>query len=299
MGRWIGPDGGEEAEREARGREARGREAIEREDSSVEDGGTRPLEVSSVDGGTGAQGAASGGARARRRVRRPLGETDEVPAGRVSGINERRNGSARYVVAVDGRPVATASAAIIAELGIEVGAILDEAAAARLRSAASQLAVFDKAVELLAVRARSTRELQLRLRRAGAPEDTIGAAIERLEALGVLDDRAYARHVARSRVLGGGVSKRTIEVELQRRGVARRVADEAITETLAEVELDEAGAARVVAEKRLRALRSYDVATRRKRLYAFLARRGYSPDVVARVIRELMGRGAAEFEGES
>ncbi|MCC6931130.1 MAG: RecX family transcriptional regulator [Gemmatimonadaceae bacterium] len=193
--------------------------------------------------------------------------------------------------------MATVSAELVAELGLKVGADIDTAGADRLRLAAARLAVFDKAVELLAVRARSARELRLRLRRAGAADDAIVEAIVRLQALGVLDDREYARQVARSRVVGGGVSKRRIAEELQRRGVTRRVVDEAIAETLDEVELDEEGAARAAAEKRLRSLRSYDLPTRRKRLYAFLARRGYAPDVVARVLRDVMGRADAPLEG--
>ena len=192
--------------------------------------------------------------------------------------------------------MATVSAELVAELGLRVGAVIDESTAERLRGAAARLAVFDKAVALLAVRARSARELRLRLRRAGAKDELTEAAIERLQGLGVLDDREYARNVARSRVVGGGVSKRKIEEELQRRGVARRDAHQAIAETLEEVELDEEGAARAAAEKRLRALRSYDAETRRKRLYAFLARRGYAPDVVSRVIRDVMGRADAAFE---
>ncbi|MBK6841804.1 MAG: RecX family transcriptional regulator [Gemmatimonadetes bacterium] len=137
--------------------------------------------------------------------------------------------------------MATVSAELIAELGLRVGGSVDVVLAQRLRAESSRLAVFDKAIDLLAVRARSTRDLQMRLRRAGAADASIAAAIERLQQLGFLDDDAYARNLARSRVLSGGVSRRRIGQELQRRGVSREVADGAIAETLEEVELDEEG----------------------------------------------------------
>lgn len=232
--------------------------------------------------------SSASGARTERGPRKKLGDVEEVPAGRVTAIHERRSGSVRYLVAIDGRPVATVSAELIAELGLRVGGSVDVVLAQRLRAESSRLAVFDKAIDLLAVRARSTRDLQMRLRRAGAADASIAAAIERLQQLGFLDDDAYARNLARSRVLSGGVSRRRIGQELQRRGVSREVADGAIAETLEEVELDEEGAARLAGEKRLRALRSYDAATQKQRLYAFLARRGYAPDVIARVVRDLM-----------
>jgi regulatory protein len=224
----------------------------------------------------------------RRSQRRTLGEVPHVPTGRITALDERRAGSARYLLAVEGTPVAVISAELIARHGVRVGAAIDAAAAEALARDAAQLSVFDKAVQFLAARARSGRELQLRLRRAGAPDDLIAPALERLRALGFLNDDEYARHLARSRAVGGGASRRRIAQELQRRGVDRRVADRAIEGVLEEVELDEEGAARAVAEKRLRSLRNLDADAMRRRLYGYLARRGYDGDIIVRVLRELL-----------
>lgn len=226
---------------------------------------------------------------------RPLGEPRAVASGVVTAMHERRPGSSRFVVAIDGTIAATVSAELIGQLGLRVGRRIDEVEAVQLSRAAARLEVFDKAVELLSVRARSVRDLEGRLRRAGAERDAIAGALERLQTLGFLDDSTYARQLARSRVLSGGVSKRHIVLELQKRGVARDVADAAIAETLADVDLDEDAAARAAAEKRWRTLASLDAETRRRRLYAYLARRGYSPDVIARTLRELSAdRGTAD-----
>lgn len=232
---------------------------------------------------TGMRGAGSAPTR-----RAPLGTAPAIPAGRVTGLRERRVGSARYLLSVDGAARAIVSAEVIARLGLRVGAVLDPAVAEAVGRESAELAVFDKAVELLAARARSGRELQLRLRRAGAPAETIAKAIDRLVALGVLDDQAFARILAQSRVVKGGASRRHIARELQRRGIGRREADEAIDGVLAEVDLDEAAAARAVAERRLRAMRGLDAATTRRRLHGFLARRGYDSDTIARVLRDLL-----------
>jgi regulatory protein len=205
----------------------------------------------------------------------------------VTALHERRAGSARYLVSIDGGDVAAVSAQVISELGLQVGKRVDDAQAAVLREESGKLAVFDKAVELLAVRARSVRDLRMRLKRAGATAPAIEGAVERLTDLGLLDDEAYARNLAHLRVVGGGVSKRRIGQELQKRGVAREVADEAIDATLADIELDEMAAARAAAAKRMRSLRSLDEGTRRRRLYAFLARRGYESGVISRVIKEI------------
>lgn len=232
-------------------------------------------------------------ATSRSRARPPkraLGDIDEIAPGQVTALHERRSGSARYVVEIDRRVAATIAVDAIADLGLRVGGHVDEGLAERLREAASHLEVFDKAVSLLAVRARSTRDLQLRLRRAGAPAPAIEHAIERLERLGYVDDEAYARNFARSRALAGGVSRRRIGQELQRHGVSREIVQEAVAETVSDVGLDEQEAALRLARRRVRSLASLDPRKQRQRLYAFLARRGYDPDIVSRVVSTVLNQ---------
>jgi regulatory protein len=253
--------------------------------------------------GEGQDDGATRGSRGRppreRRERVALGTLVEVPTGRVTALSERRAGSVRYVVEIDRGPSVVVSAEAIGELGLRVGGAIDEALGRRIATVAAELAVFDKAVALLAVRARSVRDLQLRLRRAGAEASLIAKAIDRLIALRLLDDEAYARNLARSRAMSGGVSRRRIGQELQRRGVARAVADDAVEETLADVGLDEETAALAIARRRVRALRTLDVRKQRQRLYAFLARRGYEVAIIARVVAAVVGSGVASDDDET
>ncbi|MEO6444272.1 MAG: regulatory protein RecX [Gemmatimonadaceae bacterium] len=221
-------------------------------------------------------------------MKRPLGAVDQVPEGVVTGLSERRAGSARYVICVNGQPAATISSEVIGTLGLRTGTRIDAALAAAVQEASGRLEVYDKAIAFLAARARSEREMRTKLRLAGANDAAVGETVERLLHLGLLDDAQYARALAHSRAVGGGMSRLRIAMELQRRGVSRPVADAAIAETLEEVQLDEEGAARAAAEKRLRALRSLGPEVQRRRLYAFLARRGYPHDVVSRVLRALL-----------
>jgi regulatory protein len=176
----------------------------------------------------------------------------------------------------------------VADERIREGLTVTRAQAVELLAAVGRTVVLDKALDLLAVRARSSRDLRVRLRRAGAPDAEISWVIARLTAQGFLDDAAYARGVARAKALSGGVSKRKVISVLRQKGVDADVASEAIDATLAEVELDEYGAALAVAEKRLRAMRNLDRQVQRQRLYAFLARRGYESDVVRRVLAEVL-----------
>lgn len=221
----------------------------------------------------------------RAKARAALAEPPIVPEGTITAIVAKPRTPGRFIIEIDSRTSVTASVDMISSLALGVGARVDSRLASRLGAAALRLAVLDKALALLAFSARSTRDLMTRLKRVGAREDDISAAIERLSELGLVNDAEYARNLARSRVIGGGVSRRRIKTELYRRGVAGDIADEAIQETLQDVELDEHGSAMAAAEKRMRALRSLDRELQRRRLYAFLARRGYPHDVISKVVQ--------------
>ena len=147
---------------------------------------------------------------------------------------------------------------------------------------------YERALDMLESRARAVDELRRLLKRKGEPPDEIEAAIERLRAAGILDDANFARQLARSKALGAGLSRRRIQLELTRRGVTRDISDRAIEDVFAEERVDEDAAIERVARKKLRTLSKLDVPTQRRRLYGYLARRGYDTDDISRVTRQLL-----------
>ena len=146
---------------------------------------------------------------------------------------------------------------------------------------------YDRALTLLGVRARSIAELRRLLLRKGEPPADVEAAVDRLCEQRVLDDADFARQFARARLLGTGASRRRIVQELSRKGVARDVAEGAIRDLEDTAEVDPAAAARRTASKKWASLGTLDALTRRRRLYAFLARRGFDPDEIRVAVAEL------------
>ncbi|MBV6522705.1 MAG: Regulatory protein RecX [Gemmatimonadaceae bacterium] len=205
----------------------------------------------------------------------------------ITGISEANDGSGRFLISVDGRELGLLSAGALSELGLRGGDALDARSSDALRDAVATQAVFDKAVELLRARQRSTRELQRRLVQKGAGRMHVVAAIDRLVALGYLDDAAYAESIVQSQLVEGGSSRRRVQQDLLKRGVERAVVADAIQRAVDENGSDEAATALDLARGRLRTMRSLEAEARRRRLYGFLTRRGYDPDVIASVMRAL------------
>ena len=216
--------------------------------------------------------------------------------GVVTRITEHPRKPGRYIVDVDGREFAVVGADALADARIHVGVVMDDVCAARLGEAGEFAATYDRALNLLSFRARSARELRRRLIQKGEAADRVDKVIERLRELGLLDDAEFARQLVRSKV-SAGASRRRVHQELFRRGVAREVADEAVTEVLEDEGISDADTIERVARKKWKTLDGLDAATRRRRLYAFLARRGYDADDVSRVIR-LLGAETTEAADE-
>ncbi|HEX7938233.1 MAG TPA: regulatory protein RecX [Gemmatimonadaceae bacterium] len=139
---------------------------------------------------------------------------------------------------------------------------------------------YDRALNMLSFRARSVSELRRQLLRKGEPAADVEAAIARLLEQRLLNDADYARQFARVKLTGAGASKFKIVQELGRKGIGKPLADEAIESLRQDEGLDASESIHRVAEKKWKTLAKLDEATGRRRLYAFLARRGFNPDEI-------------------
>jgi regulatory protein len=197
-----------------------------------------------------------------------------VPAVRPAG---------RFEVVADGRTVAVLSLDAIERLQLSVGrsiAGLEE----RIAAEAAQVKVYDRAINMLAFRARSSVELARALVRKGEERTLVDRAIARLQEQRLLDDAAFAQAYTRAKVLGASQSRRRVQQGLARKGVARGVSDVAIETVFAEEGVDQRDIVEAAARKKLRTLAKLDAPVRRRRLYAFLARRGYDGEDIRRAM---------------
>jgi regulatory protein len=144
---------------------------------------------------------------------------------------------------------------------------------------------YNKALECLARGAKSTRDLGRWLaQREHAPDD-VSAVLARLTERGLLNDADYAVLFTRSRATTRGMSRRRIAAELAKRGVARELVDAAIAEVMADESIDEQAMVDAAAKKKFRSLEKLEPTVRRQRLYGFLARKGYPPDLVRETVK--------------
>jgi regulatory protein len=196
----------------------------------------------------------------------------------------RRPGTLR--VEVDGTRFGAVPAELARAAGLAVGRMVDAELQERLTAAADAEAAFRTLLRALERRSFARADLGRRLIRKGHPRIAVEAAIERAFGLGLLDDAAFALTYVQTRAARGrGPSRLTRD--LLAMGVERSVIDRALAAEWPEGS-DRSRVPLALAAKRAAQLGDLPRPVKRRRVLAYLARRGFSgrdiTDLVARVV---------------
>lgn len=141
----------------------------------------------------------------------------------------------------------------------------------------------EKAVALLAARARSEKEIVDCLRKNAYPEVTIAKVMARLQESGYINDADFAAQWTMART-SRGVGSRRIRMELRQKGIDVSEIDQAL-DSIDEEEM--LNSALKMAQKAAKGKNIADPADRQKVLAA-LARRGYDFTTARRALQILM-----------
>jgi regulatory protein len=198
----------------------------------------------------------------------------------ITALRTHARRRSRIEIDLDGRPWLTAPATAVAGLG--VGSILDAEAQADLRHRAEAAEALESAGRLLARRRHTEQELRRRWQGKGFSAAAIERALAQLKRNGAVDDAAFARDWVENRMSFRPRSAAMLRAELRSKGVGP------VETAAALAELNEESAARLAAERAARRWRSLEAEGRRRKVYAYLVRRGFTQDT----IRSVLGRRA-------
>jgi regulatory protein len=138
----------------------------------------------------------------------------------------------------------------------------------------------EKALRVLNAAAQTRSGLARKLHRAGYGPVAVETACDRVEALGYVDDRAFAEAALRRRQQQGRGLK-VIGAELRHKGIDPELIDEVLGEVNLE---DEVQRAAELAVKLLQRHQGEPVVRRRERVLGTLVRRGYTPWVARKAL---------------
>lgn len=137
---------------------------------------------------------------------------------------------------------------------------------------------------LLKFRPRSCKEISQRLKKKRFNQKTISEILAYLEEKGFLSDREFARAWIESRIKRGfGFSR--IRKELDIKGIDRQIIDAQIKEI--KTRYSQEDSLKQLAQKRWDKLSAIPVQKAKQRLFGYLARRGFSSELIIDAIDNL------------
>lgn len=142
-------------------------------------------------------------------------------------------------------------------------------------------------LRLLAFAPRTRAQLAATLRRRGVPDEAAEAVLGRFADVGLIDDATFASAWVESRHYSKGLSGRALGAELRSRGVATDDIRAAVGQLQPDQEI---ATARSLVASRLAATSGQPPAARVRRMIGTLARKGYSPALAYRLVREALER---------
>ncbi|WP_119068018.1 regulatory protein RecX [Rubrobacter indicoceani] len=201
----------------------------------------------------------------------------------MAEITRLKEKAGRVRVYADGEFYAEIDLAVAEESGLVEGFDISEKALREVCRAGEYALAMRRAFNLLSYRARSRGEIRDRLAsKHDHKAEIIDSVLVRLEELGYLDDKEFARSVARQKA--GKYGPRRIAAELQRAGVSKETVGEVVEEEFSG--RDEFEEARKAVHSRYNTEDVGGGDALARKVYGFLARRGYSPEVCAEIAGE-------------
>ena len=175
---------------------------------------------------------------------------------------------------------------------LSVGQVLDEAKIRELQAADEQEVAYQKALHYLSYRPRSENEVRGNLRKHNFSDDVILNVIDRLRQNHLVDDLDFAQTWIENRSEFRPRGRQALKVELRQKGIAPEVIDTALQN------LDEADFAFRAALKQSRKYDQLEWPDFRRKLNAFLARRGFNYEIAGPIVKKVWAEIQSAHEPE-
>lgn len=210
----------------------------------------------------------------------------------ITALKAQKKNPNRINVYLDGE-FAFGLARIVAAW-LKIGQKLSEEDIARLKQQDTLEVAYQRGLLILSYRPRSIAEVQKKLSEQGFEPTVVDASIQRMKENGFLGDEQFARDWVENRATFRPRSKRMLAMELRQKGVAEEAIQQALSETQ-----DEESLAYQSAVQYARKIAGKDWETFRKRLGAYLLRRGFSYGTIAPILRQVWDETQSSDSGQS
>lgn len=200
----------------------------------------------------------------------------------VTSITPQKRNKNFYNIFVDEEFFCSLDDESIYSMKLKEGMEIDRELLLRTAEEAAYKKAMNYSLNLISKYLKTKHELVKKLKEKEYDEEIIKKVIDKLEALGYLNDEQYVEAYIRSKKDGSTVNKRTLYNKLLQKGIDR----ELVRQNLDNSDIDEYENALKAALKKLPHLKG-DLRTKKAKLYQFLYSKGFDYEICSKVLNNI------------
>lgn len=198
---------------------------------------------------------------------------------KITSIKQQAKRKDRYSIFIDGEYSFSLSEADFATSGLRTGDDLSQEQIQKFKNQSEQGKAYERVVRYISIRPRSRWEIEQYLKRKGYDEALTRSLLVKTEKLGLVNDEDFAKQWVQWRINSGGRSKQRLRAELRQKKIDAAIIDEALSEIDESAETEQI---KTLIERKTKQSRYRD----RQKLMAYLARQGYSYNLIKQAMEE-------------
>lgn len=214
------------------------------------------------------------------------GAEDNLP-GVISSINIQKKNKERYSVFVNDEFLLGVAEQTLIKFSLAKGVEITPSLLKKLQREEGRFAIKSYFLNLLSRRDHARRELLIKAQKKGHPTEVIEHVLDELEQRGFINDTQFAKKYAAEKCALRKWGPLKIRSHLYKKGISKSVSNQAISEAFRDENFNKTFLTLVFKRKR-RFLKEQNLFKRKKKVFNYLAQRGYRASDIYNHLDELM-----------
>jgi regulatory protein len=210
----------------------------------------------------------------------------------ITKITRKKSKRPQSIVYVDGAQAFDLSDDVLMKFGLRVGDILDDEKVEQIVTGEAYHRALTLSVNYLSYRPRSTKEIVDHLRKKGFSVELAKKVTQHLQKKNFVNDADFASMFVRDRLKRKPTGTAMLRQQLMTKGIPAHIIERVLSQLVNNE--DQERAAEELATKRLTlssgSFARLDPSKRKRRLFEYLLRRGFSTDIATKTVRNLFAR---------
>jgi len=202
----------------------------------------------------------------------------------ISKIEKQKKNSKRVSLFVDGKFMCGIYEDTLIKYGLNRGDDISKETLNQLQNFDEYLYAKKVSYDLLSYRLRSIREIKDKLKAKKVSSHSIEKTINHLTELGLLNDEEFARQLIQSNISYKPKGKSLIKQKLYQKGISKQVAGKMLNDIFSNI--NEKNLIIPIFEKYLKKLKTGDINIKKRKIFSYLAGKGFDFDIINEIIRE-------------